>query len=468
MVIKGWDEGVARHEGRRPAASCTSRPSSATASAAPAARFRPTPTSSSTCALVARQERRHGGRAHLRRGGAARARSRRCARSAPSGSALAAALGRVLAEDVSAPDDVPPHDNSAMDGFAVRAADARRRRRARDHRRGRRRPRRHPRARRRRGLSHHDRRADPARRRRRRHGWSIERAGDGVRLSCAVQLRAAHPRSRRGRARRRRWCSARASTLGAAELGMLASVQRALGRGDAPARRWRCSSPATSCATSISRSIRAPSPTPTATRSRRWCAQPAASRACCRSCATTRARSPRPSTRRARADLIVSTGGVSVGEHDHVKEVLAELGAKLDRVARGHEAGQAGRDRRLGAHALLRAAGQSGLVDGGVHAVRAAGACAPRSAARSRSICRARAASSTRRCTVRGERRQYLRARFRFVDGRRAARAPMPRQGSGVLTSMLGANGLVIVEPGAHALSAGAQVSAHVIGPLEC
>jgi molybdopterin molybdotransferase len=35
--------------------------------------------------------------------------------------ALAAALGRTLAEDVSAPAAVPPFDNSAMDGFAVRS-----------------------------------------------------------------------------------------------------------------------------------------------------------------------------------------------------------------------------------------------------------------------------------------------------------------------------------------------------------
>ncbi|THF62360.1 molybdopterin molybdotransferase MoeA [Pseudothauera nasutitermitis] len=37
--------------------------------------------------------------------------------------ALRAALGRVLAEDVVAPLDVPAHDNSAMDGYALRAAD---------------------------------------------------------------------------------------------------------------------------------------------------------------------------------------------------------------------------------------------------------------------------------------------------------------------------------------------------------
>lgn len=32
-------------------------------------------------------------------------------------------LGRILARDVMSPIDVPPHDNSAMDGYAVRGAD---------------------------------------------------------------------------------------------------------------------------------------------------------------------------------------------------------------------------------------------------------------------------------------------------------------------------------------------------------
>jgi molybdopterin molybdotransferase len=39
--------------------------------------------------------------------------------------ALHAALGRVLAADVASPQAVPPFDNSAMDGFAVRSADVR-------------------------------------------------------------------------------------------------------------------------------------------------------------------------------------------------------------------------------------------------------------------------------------------------------------------------------------------------------
>ena len=33
------------------------------------------------------------------------------------------ALGQVLAEDIVAPFDIPPLDNTAMDGYAVRAAD---------------------------------------------------------------------------------------------------------------------------------------------------------------------------------------------------------------------------------------------------------------------------------------------------------------------------------------------------------
>jgi len=36
---------------------------------------------------------------------------------------LVAALGRVLAHDVTAPIDVPPFDRASVDGFAVRASD---------------------------------------------------------------------------------------------------------------------------------------------------------------------------------------------------------------------------------------------------------------------------------------------------------------------------------------------------------
>jgi molybdopterin biosynthesis enzyme len=42
----------------------------------------------------------------------------------------------------------------------------------------------------------------------------------------------------------------------------------------------------------------------------------------------------------------------------------------------------------------------------------------------------------------------------------------MARQGSGVLSSMLGANGLIVVDGGAHRFDAGADATALVIGPL--
>jgi len=54
------------------------------------------------------------------------ARSRVLAEAAPlpaESCALPWALGRVLAQEISAPHDVPPFDNSGMDGFAVRAVD---------------------------------------------------------------------------------------------------------------------------------------------------------------------------------------------------------------------------------------------------------------------------------------------------------------------------------------------------------
>ena len=36
--------------------------------------------------------------------------------------AIDEAVGQVLATDISAPFDIPPHDNTAMDGYAVQSA----------------------------------------------------------------------------------------------------------------------------------------------------------------------------------------------------------------------------------------------------------------------------------------------------------------------------------------------------------
>ena len=89
-----------------------------------------------------------------------------------------------------------------------------------------------------------------------------------------------------------------------------------------------------------------------------------------------------------RADLIVSTGGVSVGAHDHVKAVLAELGAELTVWRVDMKPGKPVAIARLGrrptsACRVIRSRRWWRSP------VRAARRCAPRSAARSRSICRA-------------------------------------------------------------------------------
>jgi molybdopterin molybdotransferase len=42
----------------------------------------------------------------------------------PEWMAVPESLGRVLAQDVTAQDDLPPFDNSAMDGYAIKASDA--------------------------------------------------------------------------------------------------------------------------------------------------------------------------------------------------------------------------------------------------------------------------------------------------------------------------------------------------------
>jgi molybdopterin molybdotransferase len=67
---------------------------------------------------------------------------------------------------------------------------------------------------------------------------------------------------------------------------------------------------------------------------------------------------------------------------------------------------------------------------------------------------------------ARGQRRSYLRARLRFdADGRLRAEA-MALQGSHLLTSMVGATGLIVVDPGQPELPAGTAVTVLVIRPI--
>ena len=160
-------------------------------------------------------------------------------------------------------------------------------------------------------------------------------------------------------------------------------------------------------------------------------------------CATTADAHPR-GARRARssdADVVCVSGGVSVGPHDHVKPALAALGVEERFWGVRLKPGKPTWFGTRGRHARVRAAGQPGVGDGHLPAVRPPGAARARRArdpdatraqrAMLDEPVRAQPASASRRCACRLERRRR----------RLARRAHQGAQGSHVLTSMLGADG---------------------------
>ncbi|HEY2744237.1 MAG TPA: gephyrin-like molybdotransferase Glp [Polyangia bacterium] len=372
------------------------------------------------------------------------------------------ALGRVLAENVVAPGDVPPHDNSAMDGYAVRTADA----------------------------------VDGAVLRvvgevaaghvvtralaageayRIMTGAPLppgadavimqehtDRAGDAVTLRRAVKLRD-HVRDRGEDVRAGEVVLRAGVRLGAPELGTLASSRRArvavtrrpivaiLSTGDELRDVDQPLDPGAIAETNsyaLAAMVREHGGEPRVlplVRDELDAVVAAIGEA-------------------QGADLIVSTGGVSVGEHDYVKAALASRGAELTAWRVDMKPG------KPVALAVLDGTPYYGLPGNPVSAmvaftlfvrpaIRAALGCAtpidlPRATVRLDAP-----------LATRGDRRQFLRARVRFVDGRLVA-TPMARQGSGVLTSMLGANALVVVDAGVHQFDAGADATALLIGPL--
>ncbi len=374
------------------------------------------------------------------------------------------ALGRVLGEEVRAPADVPPHDNSAMDGYAVRAADLAAGRleltvigevaagyvalRALGA-----------------GEAYQIMTGAPI-----PPGAdavvmveSTERTGDRVRIGKPAQA-GEHIRGRGEDIRAGAVVLGRGVTLGPAELGVLASVRRArvlvarrpmvavLATGDELRDVDEPLDPGAIPDTNsyaLAALVRAAGGVPCVAPIVRD--DPARIRA-----AIEAARS---------ADLIVSSGGVSVGEHDHVKAVLAELGAELSLWRVNMKPGKPVAIARLGDVPYFGLPGNpvSSMVSFLLFvrpAIRTALGCAqpfdlPRVQVVLDGPVRAR-----------GERRSYLRARVQAgADGHLHATV-MPHQGSHVLTSMVGANGLVILEPGTHDLAAGAAATALLIGSV--
>lgn len=164
------------------------------------------------------------------------------------------------------------------------------------------------------------------------------------------------------------------------------------------------------------------------------------------------------------ADFIISSGGVSVGDYDYVKAVLESLGADLRfwRVSI-----KPGKPLAFG---LLAGKPYFGLPGNTVSSMlsfllfvqpalkKAMNSLPPWDAPKIKVILDADAHSK-------GDRRTYLRANIRYNQGRFYAHLAA-KQGSGVLSSMLGANALVILEEGIKEVKKGQEIEALVIGEI--
>jgi molybdopterin molybdotransferase len=374
--------------------------------------------------------------------------------------AVRQALGRILAEEITAPGDLPPHDDSAMDGFAVRAAEGAAERRiigeaAAGHPFGK--------------------RVEPGEAVRIMTGAPLPDGADAVVMVEHAQVagesvtftKAIAP----GDNVRRRGEDLRAGqlvlrpgdALGPAELGVLASVRRAA---VCVARRPVVAILSTG---DELRDVDQPLGPGAIPDSNSYVLQALVEEAGALARVSPIVRDDpgelRAALEEARsADLIVTSGGVSVGEHDHVKRVLGELGAELSFWRVDMKPGKPVAVARLGETPFYGLPGNpvSSLVSFLLFvrpAIRAAMG-SPRPFDLSRAT-----AQLARPLRVKGDRRSYLRANCAWDGDGRLRATLMPRQGSHLLTSILGANAFVVVEPGAHDWPENATVTVQLFRP---
>ena len=383
--------------------------------------------------------------------------------------ALTGALGRVLAADVAAPYDNPPHDNSAMDGFAVRFADV--------------------------AAATEESPAAlpviediPAGRvpEHRLEAGQASRimTGAPVPPGCDTVIRVEDTRDhgdrvdilvpaeeganirRRGEDMREGEPLIRAGAeLGSGEVGVLAAVQQSF---VAVGRRPTVAVLSSGDELVEIDQVRGPgqivnSNTPALGAVARACgAEPVLLPTVVDDEAAIRASVETALT----CDFVVSSGGVSVGEYDYVKKVLDDLGAEevLWRVAM-----KPGKPLFF---CMLRGQPYFGLPGNPVSslmsflqfvgpAVRKAAGHPPERWPLPEST-----ALMEHDVANDGDRRNFLRARLRLDGGGRLTASTSHRaQGSHILTSMLGANGIVVLDPD-QAAAAGDPVTVQVIGAV--
>ena len=158
-----------------------------------------------------------------------------------------------------------------------------------------------------------------------------------------------------------------------------------------------------------------------------------------------------------RADVVISTGGVSIGDFDFVKAVLDDLGVKQEfwKVAM-----KPGKPIAFGTRDGRPLFGLPGNPASSMVGFELFVRPALRRMGGHRVTSRPRALAQLDEAVNHdGKRRQYLRSTV-YRDGDVLRARPNARQGSGMLTSMVGVNALLEIPEGAGRLEAGAAVFA--------
>lgn len=164
------------------------------------------------------------------------------------------------------------------------------------------------------------------------------------------------------------------------------------------------------------------------------------------------------------ADIVLSSGGVSVGAYDFVKDALDDLGAETIFWKVAMKPGKPVVFSRLRGKLYFGLPGNpvSCMVSFHLFIAPALRKAMGMTAGLLPPVVHARLAAPLE---AKGDRRVYMRVRVTASGGELVA-APARAQGSGVSTSMVGANGLAILEPGANSLAAGDTVPVVLIGPI--
>jgi molybdopterin molybdotransferase len=165
------------------------------------------------------------------------------------------------------------------------------------------------------------------------------------------------------------------------------------------------------------------------------------------------------------ADFVVTSGGVSVGDYDFVKPVLDRLHARFHFWRVAMKPGKPVVFATLAGRPFFGLPGNPVSSMVGFHlfvapALRKATGSPPDTWIRP-------TVEATLDNDVRstGDRRTFVRARVGWHDGAFRA-STRPAQGSGVLSSMLAANGLVVVEQGVKGARAGDRLPVYLIGSI--